>query len=241
MGGVAVCRALGGDWQGASQALDKHAAAATTIDRRDAQYQRAWLQAAQGDVAGANKTLQALEKRSEEEGDATEATNALLTRAAIQIEEGALDDTAAVLEAAWARGEKAKWVGAGLVSAKRTCIGLRAVLAARQGRDEDVTRLLGELDELLADVPDNAAAGADAKRLRGMALLPKDPEAAREAFAGCLDSDALCARHEIEALELLKDQAGVEAAKQELLETPWRDMSYVYVRAKLGMIPKAVK
>jgi Flp pilus assembly protein TadD len=240
-GGVAICRALGGDWRGASEALDKLASAATTIERREAKYQRAWLQAAQGDVAGAEKTLQALEKEAEEEGDATEATNALAMRALLKLEQGRVDGVAALLDAAWARGEKASWIGAGLMATKRLCTGLRAVLAAREGRSEDVTRLLGELDTLLEAVPDNAAAKAEVARSRGMALMIGDAKAGREALRGCLAQDSLCKRHEIEALEKLGDEEGVQAAKQRLLETPWRDMTYVYVRAKLGMIPEPVK
>jgi len=241
-GGVAACRALGGDWKGAQEASAKALEGAMLdSDRADAQTERAWLMAAAGDVAGAVAAFGALEDETMKNGDVAAATFAGVQKTFLLLHEKKLAEADGALAATLARLATSTDTSAQMAAARRWSVGARAMLAARQGKADDAKKYLAELEELTKAVPGRAMALSFAHAIRGAVLLESDAKAAVPELAACLPADAVCKWFEVRAREETGDKDGAAAAKQKIVDTPQRSMGYVYVRARLGTIPTAVK
>ena len=239
--GLSQIRALRGDWKGAYEAIAK--AKETAIlpdDKTDLMDRLANTLNAEGKTAEALKALAQMEKESKDLGSVYGGVNAILDRAWIHLDAGKNKEALAAVNEALARIGKDPFSPWGVLNVQSTGFAYRAALEARMGKKDDAQKTLALVDEVAKKAPDNVWYRSAFHWASGqIALASGDAKAAAAEFAQCVEDDFYCRYNQMQALTKAGDKAGADAVKEKLLKVPVRGFSYLYVRAKLGGIPKA--
>jgi len=242
-GGVAATHALRADWKGAYEALASAAKAAPRpSDKLEAKSMLAWTQFAEGKTADALATLKDVEKEAEAEKQPVNLAFGGIDRVKITIESGKAKEGLKQLDEVIARTEKDTLPGDRLGAVRRLGLVARATAEEKLGKKDDLAKTVSALETEASKVQGNAQAQSQVEYAEGLkALASGDAKGAAAHFDKCIAEQTYCKWRQVTTLEKSGDKAGAAAAKQKIVDTPTREVSYLYVRAKLGTITKPKK
>lgn len=229
--GVAAARALQGNWAGAREALTKGIESGPrAYDKNELRHQLAWLMVAEGKL---DEGLEAFAKMAVEvKDDDIWFSAATFDRAFLLFDAGRIDDADKVVGDALGTIE-AMPAGLSKDNATRSALVLQIGIAAKRGKTADVDKHLDALDAALTNVT-NANAQSRAAFARGLALMDTDALSAAEIFKTCIAEASVCKWYEVLALDKGGHTAAAAAKRQEIRDTPYRYMEYVWVHGKVG-------
>ena len=236
--GVGFAHFYKGDWAGGYDAFAKFRDAAPNVSKKGpAFFSMAWAAAAQGKTADALKALDAWDVETAKTADAEAGLWAALTRSAIYVETGKIQDGVKLLGALADRIEKAD---APAPKKLRWNVYRNVALAtasARLAKAPDAEKARAAVEELVGK-SDDAELKGKAAYARGQAALAKnDAKAAAEAFKGCQPFDDFCSWERMKAQEKSGDKAASQQTREALQKTHRREALGFFVWTKVAPPP----
>ncbi len=238
--GVAVARALQGNFVGAEEAMAQQRKGAPSADEEyPAAVFGAWMRFAAGKDADAAKALDDVHKMVKTKKLSTPAASILIEKAELLNYMGKPKDALKKLAEAMTVVEKNKIAGNSLLRVRVYALLVRARAHADLAQKEEAAKALAEYTELAKSFSDDVRMQAQLHYFKGEAAWAAgDMKAAAAELAQCYEDNSYCLWRAVQALEKTGDKVGAAATTAKLVETPRRDSTYIFVRSKLGTIAK---
>lgn len=230
-GGIGLDRAYRGDYKGAYEAFDHRKTSTTPTEKFDAMYDTAFVAAAEGKLPKALEQIDAIEKDPAAKTLPYYAF-APIVRGELLALGGKPADAAKAYAGAMARIDLL--AGDGKVEFVRNLSLGQLQLAAMNGKPAaESDKLVAALDDAAKASPNNKTRQSEAAHGHGLAIWAKSgPKDAVVELAKCERIDIWCRADLSAAQRKSGDAAGADATDKEIVETPLRDATVVYFRAR---------
>jgi tetratricopeptide (TPR) repeat protein len=234
--GVASTKFLRGDWKGGREALAKAKAAATRpADKLSADELLAWSHAAEGNVAEAIKTFEAVETAAAAQKVDGFRVFGPLERATILSDTGKPADALAIATKTLDNPENAKLNGAMQNNLRRLALAVRIDAESRLSKAAEAKSTLALIEAEGKKSPTNAELQSLVHYAQGSEAMARgDATAAAQHFAQCNETDFYCRMQLVKAHEKAGNAPAASAERSRILAANRREGDYLYVRSKLS-------